>query len=172
LGLGTAHAEAPPAASTVQAVSSAQAQGLDVLEDYAGTWKAEIHYLDTPYSKLGDTAYQLRNDCWRSGAYYTCDQFVGGDSKALLVFTWDPKRGYLSYPITPESGATLHAGHLIVSGSLWTFPWQLTKDGKTTYFHVLNTWSGRDRIEFRQEYSADGKHWLPMAEGHETRVTD
>lgn len=172
LGLGYAQAEPPAAASAVKPASSAQPQGLDVLKAYAGTWNAAIHYLDTPYSKQGDSSYQLRNDCWRSAGYYACDQFVGGESKALLVFTWDPKRGYLSYPVTPESGTTLHAGHLVISGALWTFPWQLSKAGKTTYFHVLNTWDGPDRIEFRQEYSADGVHWQPMAEGHETRVTD
>jgi hypothetical protein len=172
LGFASAHAEAPPAGSAAQTVSSGSPKGLDVLQSYAGRWKTEIHYLDTPYSKQADTSYELRNDCWRSAGYYACDQFVGGDSKALLVFTWDPKRGYLSYPITPESGVTLHAGHLLISGALWTFPWQVSKGGKTTYFHVLNTWDGPDHIQFRQEYSSDGKHWQPMAEGHETRVTD
>ena len=172
LVLGSAQAAAPAAASAAGSASSGQPQGLDLLKAYAGHWKSEIHYLDTPYSKQGDTAYDLRNDCWRSAGYYACDQFVGGESKALLVFTWDPQHGYLSYPITPGSGDTVHAGPLIVAGSVWTFPWQLLKDGKTTYFHVLNTWSTPDRIEFRQEYSADGKQWTLMAEGHETRVTD
>lgn len=172
LGFGSASAEPPAAASAVRPASSAEPQGLDLLKAYAGTWKTEIHYLDTPYSKQADTTYALRNDCWRSAAYYACDQFVGGQSKALLVFTWDPKRGYLSYPITPDSGTTLHAGHLVVTGTLWTFPWQVSKGGKTTYFHVLNTWDGPDQIEFRQEYSTDGTHWQPMAEGRETRVAE
>ena len=172
LALRSAQAAAPVAASAAGSVSSTKPAGLDLLKPYAGHWKTEIRYLDTPYSKKGDTSYDLKNDCWRSAGYYACDQFVGGESKALLVFTWDPKRGYLSYPITPESGVTLHAGQLIVAGPVWTFPWQVAKDGKTTYFHVLNTWTTPDRIEFRQEYSADGKQWTLMAEGHETRVTD
>jgi hypothetical protein len=170
LGLGSAQADAPAAASAAGPVSSAKPAGLDLLAAYAGRWKTEIHYLDTPYSQKGDTAYELRNDCWRSAGYYACDQYVGGDSKALLVFTFDPKDGYLSYPITPGSGLTLHAGHLIISGAVWTFPWQVMKDGKTTYFHVLNTWASPDSIEFRQEYSADGKGWTLMAQGHEARV--
>lgn len=168
LVLGSAQAAAPAAGS----VSSAQSAGLDLLKSYAGHWKTEIQYLDTPYSKKGDTGYDLKNDCWRSGGYFACDQFLGGESKALLVFTWDPKRGYLSYPITPESGDTVHAGQLIVAGSLWTFPWQVVRDGKTTYFHVLNTWTNQDRIEFRQEYSVDGKQWTLMAQGHEDRIKD
>ena len=172
LALGSAQAATPAAASAAGSVSSAKPAGLDLLKVYAGHWKTEIRYLDTPYSKKGDTSYDLKNDCWRSAGYYACDQFVGGESKALLVFTWDPKRGYLSYPITPESGVTVHAGQLIVAGPVWTFPWQVAKDGKTTYFHVQNTWTTPDRIEFRQEYSADGKQWTLMAEGHETRVTD
>lgn len=171
LVLGSAQAAAPAAASAAGSVSSAKPAGLDVLKAYAGRWKTEIHYLDTPYSKATDSSYELRNDCWRSGGYYACDQFVGGASKALLVFTYD-EQGYHSYPITPGVGDTVHAGQLIVNGSVWTFPWQLVKDGKTTYFRVQNTWTTQDHIEFRQEYSADGKQWTLMAGGHETRVTD
>ena len=163
LGLASAQAAATAAAE--------QPAGLDLLKAYAGEWKTEIEYRDTPFSKHGQTAYALRNDCWRSAGYYACDQFVDGQSKALLVFTWDPQRGYQSYPITPESGDTVHAGQLIITGNVWTFPWQVVKDGHTTYFHVLNTWDGPDRIEFRQEYSPDGVHWTLIAEGHETRVT-
>ena len=172
VALGSAQAAEPAATSAAQAISLGQPVGLDVLKAYAGRWKTEIHYLDTPYSKQGDTGYELRNDCWRSAGYYVCDQFVGGESKALLVFTWDTKHGYLSYPITPESGDTLHAGQLVVHGSVWSFPWEVVKDGKTTYFHVLNIWSTPDRIEFRQEYSADGERWTVMAQGHETRIKD
>jgi hypothetical protein len=144
--------------------------GLDALSAYAGTWKTEIHNLDTPYSKKSDSSYELRNDCWRSAAFYACDQFVGGDSKAFLVFTYDPKRGYTSYPITSDSGDTLHSGRLVIEGHVWTFPWKDVKDGKTTYFHVTNTWDSPDSIQFRQEYSTDGEHWTLMAHGHETRI--
>ena len=166
--LRLASADAP---SSVSAAPTTQAAtGLDAMSAYVGTWKSEIHYLDTPYSKQGDSNYELRNDCWRSVGFYACDQFVGGDSKALLVFTYDATRGYTSYPITPDSGDTLHGGRLIIEGKVWTFPWQSVTDGKITYFHVLNIWVSRDSIEFRQEYSTDGKQWVLMASGRETRI--
>ncbi|MFI4920658.1 MAG: hypothetical protein ACHQAZ_03330 [Gammaproteobacteria bacterium] len=149
--------------------SSAGVAGLDALSAYAGSWRTEIHYLDTPYSQKRDTSYELRNDCWRSAGFYACDQFVGGESKALLIYTYDPAHGYSSYPI-PVGAGEVHAGHLEIQGKVWTFPWKTVKDGKTTYFHVTNTWDSPDSIQFRQEYSPDGQQWLLMAEGHETRI--
>jgi hypothetical protein len=162
---------APPlAVSAAEPVSSSAGMtGLDVLSAYAGSWRTEIHSLDTPYSQKGDTHYELRNDCWRSAGFYACDQFVGGESKALLIYTYDAVHGYSSYPI-PVGAGEVHVGHLEIQGKVWTFPWKTVKDGKTTYFHVTNTWDSPDSIQFRQEYSADGRQWLLMAEGHETRI--
>jgi hypothetical protein len=156
--------------SSSSAVSSAPAAaGLDVLSAYAGSWHTEIHYLDTPYSQKRDTSYELRNDCWRSAGFYACDQFIGGESKALVIYTYDAAHGYSSYPI-PVGAEEVHVGHLEIQGKVWTFPWKTVKDGKTTYFHVTNTWDSPDSIGFRQEYSADGQQWMLMAQGHETRI--
>jgi len=95
---------------------------------------------------------------------------VDGDSKALLVFIYDPKTDrYTSYPIM-AGGGEVHPGTLIIKGDTWTFPWDYSEGGKTTHFRVVNLWSSADSIEFRQEYSADGVHWALMAEGHEQRV--
>lgn len=149
--------------------SAPAAAGLDALSAYAGVWQTEIHYLDTPYSQRRDTTYELRNDCWRSAGFYACDQFVGGESKALVIYTYDPGHGYSSYPI-PVGTTEVHVGHLDIQGKVWTFPWKTIKDGKTTYFHVTNTWDSPDSIGFRQEYSADGQQWTLMAQGHETRI--
>jgi hypothetical protein len=154
------------------AAGAAAPQGLDVLAVYAGSWKTEIHHLDTAFSHKGEELFTLRNDCWRSAGYFACDQFVGGESKALLVFTYDAAtRVYSSYPIPAAATAPVSPGTLIVEGPVWTFPWDVTEDGKTTHFRVVNTWSSPDAIEFRQEFSADGKQWVVMAQGHEMRVT-
>lgn len=157
-------------AQTQPAATATRLSGLDAIAGYAGIWQSDIQYQDTPYSKKYEAKYQLRNDCWRSAGYYACDQFVDGASKALLVFMYDPLKGYSSYPIPAEGSAEVRPGRVIIEGKVWTFPWQLTKAGKTTYFHVINTWTSQDSIEFRQEYSTDGKTWLPMAVGHEVRV--
>ena len=172
LGISVAQAQSP-AAATVAAPATATSvppSGLDAFAAYAGIWQSDIQYHDTPYSKQYDAKYQLRNDCWRSASFYTCDQFVDGASKALVVFMYDPLKGYSSYPIPAEGAGSVHPGRVTIAGKVWTFPWQVKKDGKITYFHVINTWTSQDRIEFRQEYSQDGKQWLPMAEGHEVRV--
>ena len=152
------------------AAFAAGPQGLDRVMAYAGTWKTEVRHLDTPFSKAGSEAKTLRNDCWRSSGFFACNQIVDGDSKALLVFMYDPKTDrYTSYPI-PAGGGEVHPGSLLIQGDTWTFPWDYTEGGKTTHFRVVNVWSSPDSIEFRQEYSADGEHWTLMAEGHEARV--
>ncbi|HKR77616.1 MAG TPA: hypothetical protein VJR95_13245 [Rhodanobacter sp.] len=54
-------------------------------------------------------------------------------------------------------------------GDRWTFPWQFSDQGKTVYARVVNVFHGRDRIDYRQEYSLDRRHWTAMATGVETR---
>jgi hypothetical protein len=139
------------------------------LSVYAGTWKTETTRLDTPHSKAGKESVTLRNDCWRSGDFYVCNQYVDGVSKALLVFVYNAKENsYASYPVVPGSDAA-HAGKLLIAGNVWTFPWQASDKGKTTHFRVVNTFTSTDVIDFREEYSRDGKHWLPMASGQDRR---
>src|SRR5882724_9073817 len=95
LGISLASADTPAAATAAKPAAA----GLEALAAYAGRWQTDIQYLDTPYSKKSEAQYQLRNACWRSAGYYACDQFVDGESKALLVFMYDSAKGYTSYPI-------------------------------------------------------------------------
>ena len=152
------------------AAAAAPPQGLDRLAAYAGSWDTAMTHLDTPYSKAGSERHRLDNDCWRSDTFYACRQSVDGKSQALLVFTYDAAQDrYASYPVVPGSDRA-HAGVLLIHGREWVFPWDGTEQGKTTHYRVVNTWSSPDSIEFRQEYSADGKTWTTMATGHETRI--
>lgn len=171
LNVHQAAAQAASVAGATTAVSTAAAAtGLDVFAAYGGSWQSDVQFQATPYGKGYEAKYQLRNDCWRSAGYYVCHQFVDGASKALLVFMYDPQKGYSIYPIPVEGASDVHPGRLLIEGKVWTFPWEVKQAGKTTYFHVINTWTSGDSIEFRQEYSEDGKHWQPMAQGHEVRV--
>jgi len=80
----------------------AQTAGIDAMPAYAGTWKTQMEHFDTAYSKAGKESSTLRNECWKSGGYYVCDQFVNGESKALIVFTYSDKdKTYTTYPIMP-----------------------------------------------------------------------
>ena len=147
-----------------------KASGIDAIWAYAGTWKIEMEHFDTANSKAGHEASTLRNDCWKSGGYVACNQYVDGDSKALLVFTYNAKDNvYNSYPI-PLDGGAAGSGTLLIEGNTWTFPWQTKEGDKVTYFRVVNVFNTPNHIEFRQEFSADKAHWTVMAKGMETKV--
>src|ERR1700739_1596847 len=78
--------------------------GVDAIMAYAGTWKVHGEHFTTAYSQAGKEDRTLRNDCWKSGAYVACNQYVDGESKVLLVFTYnDTTKTYTSYPI-PQNG--------------------------------------------------------------------
>lgn len=148
---------------------SFRADELDKITAYAGTWKIQTEHFNTAFSKAGKESSTLHNDCWRSAGFYACDQFVDGESKALIVFTYDAKEGvYRSYPI-PSGGGEAGSGKLIIRGNEWTFPWESTDGGKTTYFRVVNVFPGPDAIEYRQEFSTDKIHWTLMARGSEKK---
>ena len=144
--------------------------GLDAIAVYAGSWQTQMHHLDTPYSKAGSERTRLHNQCWRGQAFYACEQVVDGKPVALVVFLQDKGHGgYVTHAI-PADGGRASDGTLEIRGNRWTFPWQFDDHGKTIHARVVNVFHGRDAIDFRQEYSADGEHWTAMATGHETRV--
>lgn len=144
--------------------------GIDAIWAYAGTWNIEIDHLATANSKASHEKTQLRNDCWKSGGYVACNQYVDGESKVLIVFTYNAKDNvYTSYQV-PLGGGDPGAGKLLIDGNVWTFPWQVTEGDKTTYFHVVNVFNAPDKIEYRQEFSTDKVHWTVTAKGLETKT--
>lgn len=162
---GAQDAHQPPAVALQQATA-----GIDAIMSYAGTWKVQGERFATPHSDAGKEDSTLRNECWKSGAYVACNQYVNGDSKVLLVFTYDEKQKmYTSYPI-PQNGDPVTSGRLQIIGNIWTFPWQVTQGENTIYFHVVNVFTSADQIEYAQEFSTDNVHWTTMAKGTETRI--
>ena len=146
-----------------------QAAGIDAIEAYKGTWKAEIEHFDTARSKAGKESSTVRNECWKSGGFYACDQFVNGESKALIVFTYNDKdKTYTTYPIMPGGGEA-GKGKLVIEWNAWTYPWEITQNEKTTYFRVVNTFTAPNKIEYRQEFSTDRQNWTLMAKGSEMK---
>jgi hypothetical protein len=168
IALGACASYSPAAYAAAPADKPA---GIDAIRAYEGAWDINIEHFDTAHSKASREHTSLRNDCWKSGGYFACNQYVDGESKVLLVFIYNQaKNEYTSYQIPPGGGET-GSGKLLIDGNVWTFPWQ-TKDGdSTTYFHVVNVFVAPDRIEFRQEFSTDNAHWTVMAKGMETRTT-
>ena len=144
--------------------------GIDTVMAYAGTWKVNGERFATAHSDAGKEDTTLRNDCWKSGGYVACNQYVNGDSKVLLVFTYsDLTKMYTSYPI-PKDGEAVGSGRLQIVGNVWTFPWEAAQGGVTTYFHVVNVFKDHDHIDYAQEFSGDNVHWTKMAQGTETRI--
>jgi hypothetical protein len=163
IGLGrlSMAAAAPPSVPT----------GVDAIWAYAGVWKIETEHFDTAHSKAGHEKTTLRNVCWKDGGYLACNQYVDGESKILIVFTYNAKdHSYTSYQI-PLGGGDSGSGKLLIDGNVWTFPWQVTDGETTTYFRVVNVFAAPDRIEYRQEFSSDKVHWTVTAKGSETKVS-
>jgi hypothetical protein len=155
-------------ASTVIAAESSA--GIDKVVGYKGTWKIEIEHFNTRLSKAAKESTTLRNDCWRSAGFFVCDQFVNGESKDLMVFTYDPKDDTYNSHTVPVAGSQGGGGKFTIKGNVWTFPWQVKQDGKTIYFQVLNTFTTHSTIEYLQEFSEDNVHWTVTAKGIEHKV--
>lgn len=159
----------PPFCPSVAATPD-RSTGLDAIHVYEGAWNVTLQHFDTPYSKASTERTTLRNECWRTGSYFACNQFVDGQSKVLLVFTYDAgKNEYTSYQI-PSDGAAAGAGKLYIQGNRWTYPWQTGQGTHVTWFRVVNTFEGPDKINYRQEYSKDQVHWTQMGQGGEIRI--
>ncbi|MGH8372843.1 MAG: hypothetical protein ACRETO_08930 [Gammaproteobacteria bacterium] len=144
--------------------------GLDKLAAYAGTWQTESKSFVTAYSKAGQQHATLQNDCWRSGDFYACHQSVDGKSAALVVFLYNIKTDtYITHAI-PADGGAASDGILSIKSNTWTFPWQSSEQGKPVYFHVINVFTDRNHIEYRQEFSRDNRHWTVMTKGRDIRM--
>ena len=164
---GAQDARKPPVVGQQQPTA-----GIDAIMAYAGTWKVQGERFATAHSDAGKEESTLRNDCWKNGPYVACNQYVNGDSKVLLVFTYDDKQKmYTSYPV-PQNGDPVSSGRLQIIGNVWTFPWQVSAGENITYFHVVNVFTSADHIEYAQEFSTDNVHWTTMAKGTETRISN
>jgi hypothetical protein len=144
---------------------------LDRISVYEGAWQMDIEQFDSEFSEAAKSSKTITNKCWRSSKFYTCDQSVDGIDVALLVFSWDiTKKQYATYPI-PTDGGAASVGELIIDGDNWYYPWDQSKDGVTVHFRVVNHFIGNNTIEYRQEFSRDGKLWALCATGTEHRLS-
>lgn len=146
--------------------------GIEKILAYQGTWKIETEHFATRFSKAEKESSTLHNDCWRSAGFFVCDQIVNGDSKDLIIFTYNAKDDtYNSYSVPAEGGGG-GAGKLFIKGHVWTFSWERKQDGKTFYFRVVNVFTQPGTIEYRQEFSEDQQHWTATAKGIEHKLED
>ncbi|HEY2820183.1 MAG TPA: hypothetical protein VGJ06_03995 [Candidatus Acidoferrum sp.] len=154
-----------------QSPSTPPRTGIAAIESYKGTWKFTSTTLDTAHSKSAKDEKTIRNDCWRSADYYACHQFVDGISQALIVYTYHQDRDLYTTYIVPQDGSAASSGTLQIHGDTWIFPWQVTDNGTTTYYRVVNVFKSATSISFRSEFSTDKVTWTASAMGSEVRVS-
>ncbi len=157
--------------ASAPAFAQSAGAGIAKISAYAGTWKSETEHFDTKFSKARKELTSLRNDCWGSGVYYACHQFVNGKAAALIVYTYSEKEDAYKNYVIPSDGGDVVTGKLVIKDNVWTFPWE-DKDnsGNTYYFQVVNVWTGPSTIDYRTEFSADKTHWIVASKGHEYKV--
>lgn len=149
--------------------SPATAEGIAKAAVLAGTWKTDGQQLATDFSKASHDTSTLRNDCWRSGEFYSCDQYVNGESKALIVFTFNPGDGtYNTYAIV-YGGTPASSGKLKIDGDTWTYGGVKDSSSPPPYYRTVNVFEGDDTIHFTVQYTRDNQHWITMNQGVETR---
>ena len=150
---------------------AAEAAGIERIAAYAGTWHVTIEHLASASEAARTETSTLKNVCWHSEQYFSCNQIVDGKSVMLIVYTYDAKMDVYTSQVIPPDGQSAHAGTLIIKGNVWTFPWKGDVEGKPADFRVVNTFTTPDTIEFRQEFSTDHTHWTVTARGHETKAS-
>ncbi len=143
--------------------------GLDRVKILAGTWKADGQSFDTDFSKAGRDTSVLKNDCWSSGEFFACDQIVNGESKALIIFSYNSKDdSYNSYAV-PAGGDPASSGHLKIDGNNWTYQNPPNPDSKPPFFRTLNVFEGATVIHYTVQFSKDNANWITMKQGVETK---
>jgi hypothetical protein len=142
---------------------------LDRLAVFAGTWRSTAQNFDTIYSKAGAVSSTLVNQCWKTGAFFLCNQSVNGSSRVMLVFSYKGGDTYWVSYVPADTGHAI-SGTVVIAGGVWTYPGQQTHLGQITYFRTVDIFSDNDNIDFREEFSSDNEHWTLMSQGHEARV--
>lgn len=158
------------AGAGLAAAAPADQDPIGKISVYAGAWKSRIVHYQTTYTKAHVETTNVRTDCWRSGSYYACDQFIDGRSAAFIVYTYSAAAHVYHIQVIPKDGNLVTTGVMMISGNTWTFPWQYSDKGKTVYIRIVNVFPNRDTIQFHEAFSYDQTHWTTTADGIERRV--
>ncbi len=157
-------------ASCTALLAQSNANPLDTVLAYRGTWKAELDHVDAKTGKSTHESSVIRNLCWKSNEFAACNQVVNGESKILIVYTYNPAGKYYKSNLILPDGTAAGSGKLIINGSTWIFPWQVEEQGKTVYYRVVNEFTSPAHIDVRQEHSDDNAHWTVTMQGKEEKT--
>jgi hypothetical protein len=152
IGLGaSAHAASP-------------ADPYEALKRFDGVWRV------TTSTGRNQT---VENHCARTGLFFVCEQAVGGEAAALVVFLpKGRKEGGETYRIqtlTAAGDAPRPWRQLTIDGDRWTYGDGEGGRAKGRHERVINTFSGPDYIHYETQVSTDGETWTTTRSGDEHR---
>jgi len=145
--------------------------GLDRLASVLpGTWKTEGQAFDSPVSKATPQHYVTQRDCWREPTAYKCVSVVNGTLQLYDIYGWDAAAWvYHQSRITPQGKQPDFT--VSVKGDAWTFDQDITRaDGSVVHYRVVRTYTAPGTETYANTFSADGKTWVDVAKGTETRL--
>jgi hypothetical protein len=157
-----AYAGTPPAAGPV---------GLDRLAAVMpGLWKSTGETYSTQFTQAGKVDFITLRDCWREDADYRCVFVVNRKLQLFSIFTWNAADDvYHENQITVQGPSP--AFNIMVKDNVWTSTQDgQDKQGKVYHYRKIRTYTSSSSVDFVSEYSLDGKTWVQLEKGVETRV--
>jgi hypothetical protein len=144
------------------------------LKLYDGTWKVQMVSGGTD-KKSADKPDVLSVHCARTGKFFSCEQELNGQPRALVIFcpTVTSSSGALEYR-TLVARADLSKPddweHLVIEGDTWTYTWTQKDGDKVVSMRNVNHFAGKDRIHFEVQKLEDNASWKTQVAGDEERV--
>lgn len=136
----------------------------------SGTWTTTGQSFDTQFTKAGPVSYTTDRDCWVEGQELKCVFVVNRRLQLLSIFDWDAGAGiYHENQITVQGPSPVF--NILVKGDTWTYD-QDGQDAKGNVYHyrIVRTYTSPTSVKFTNTYSLDGKTWVTIEQGTETRV--
>jgi hypothetical protein len=136
------------------------------LWSYQGTW----HVTSKNAIAKPD---ELKNQCALVGKYFVCQQAVNGQIGDLLIFIPGANNaGHYHTQNVNLQGRASGVGDLEITGDRWIYSSRWDQGGgKTTYYRTTNIFQGKNRIQYEQAESSNGKDWKVTNSGEEVRVS-
>ena len=137
---------------------------------FPGTWKSDGESFKTEYGAGGKSAFTTVRDCWRTPDAFKCVLIQDGGLRAETVFTYNAATGlYYEDEITPKGRAPSFT--LMVKDNVWTYHQDTTDAaGNAIVYEIVRTFTSPTTVEYHSEYTRNGKEWIGMTKGTETKV--
>ena len=159
------------------ALAAAQAtSGADVISRWiGGKWVGSGQFVDSDFSKANKTS-AVTTCAWSPDhIFVVCDQdinFGGTPMRDLSIYAFATKTNKFYFYGISLGQENPHNAKLDISddGNHWVYFSTDDIKGKSVQFRTVDQFHGKDAVDWRSEFSADGgKTWTKTGEGKETR---